>query len=253
MSKIGKWISKSRWRFIALLTVLMILPIAMFSYYIGQVMKGEVEAQAAAESTQIGRLSATLVEEHFRQSTAFLQSISTRRTLNKAWKEGDLKIINWHLEKAKELRPDFSFVSIYTPDGTLKAIYPPRPEIIGKNYGFRDWYKGVSYDWKPYISEVFRGALYPNDLAVAIAVPIYDEDGKPIGIIAGADPLKTMSQRLVGTNLQGGWNILLVDQNGHLGARKNIEASTMVDLAESQPVKQVHAGRSRSEERRVGK
>ena len=61
ISKIGKWISKSRWRFIALLTALMIMPIAMFSYYIGQVMKGEVETQAGVESRQIGQVSATLV------------------------------------------------------------------------------------------------------------------------------------------------------------------------------------------------
>ena len=243
-SKIGQWASKSRWRFTSLLIVLMILPIATFSFYIGQAMKGEVEAQAGVESTQIARVSATLVEEHFRQSTAFLQSISTRRTLRKAWQEGDLITINWHLEKAKELRPDFSFVSVYTPDGTLKAIYPPRPEIIGHNYAFRDWYNGVSREWKPYVSEVYRSAVYPNDLVVAIAIPLYDDKGKPIGIMMGADPLKTLSQRLVGTNLQGGWNILLVDQNGHLGARKNIATSTMVDLAEYEPVKELHSGKA---------
>jgi PAS domain S-box-containing protein len=243
-NNVGKWASKSPWRFSVLFVALMILPIALFSYYISRVMKTQVETQAGIESTQIGRVSATLVDEHFRQSAAFLESIATRRMLRKAWLEHDFKTVNWHLEKAKGLRPDFSFVSVYTLDGTMQAIYPPQPNLIGKSFAYRDWYKGVSSDWKSYTSEVYRSAVYPNDLVVAIAIPLYDDQGKPNGILMGADPLKTLSQRLVGTRLEGGWNILLIDQNGHLGARKNIESSTMVDLAEYEPVKQLHAGNS---------
>ena len=179
MNNIGKWASKGRWRFSALLVVLMILPIALFSYYISRVLRAQVETQASIESTQIARISTTLVEEHFRQSATFLESIATRRTLREAWRTGDLKIISWHLEKAKALRPDFSFVSIYTPDGTMKAIYPPQPDLIGKNFAYRDWYKGVSHEWKPYISEVYQSAVQPHYLVVAIAIPLYDDQGKP--------------------------------------------------------------------------
>ena len=60
----------------------------------------------------------------------------------------------------------------------------------------------------------------------------------------GADPLSALSQRLVDTRLEGGWIIRLVDQNGHLAARKNIAASNMVDLADYEPVKQLHSGSS---------
>ena len=240
-----KWASRSRWRLSLLIVVLMILPIAAFAFYISRVTKTQVETQAGIESTQIARISATLVEEHFRQSTAFLESISTRPALLQAWKDHDTSKVRWHLEKARRKRPDFSFVSIYSLDGTMRAIDPPQPELIGQNYGFRDWYKGVSSDWKPYISEVYRTAVTPQDLVIAIVVPLYDQHGKPIGILMGADPLQTLSQRLVETELAGGWSILLVDQNAHLAARKHIGApSAIVDLSDYEPIKRLQAGNS---------
>ncbi len=242
-SRMEKWTSRSRWRRSLLLIALMIFPIALFSYYITGVLKAQVEHQGRVESTQIAGVSASLVEDHFRQSIAFLDSIAGRRTLRQAWTSGDLKMVRWHLSEAKRLRPDFSFVSVYGLDGTMRAIDPPQPELIGETFAFRDWYKGVSREWKPYVSEVYRTAVSPHDLVVAVVVPLYDEQGKPIGILMGADPLQTISQHLVATRLEGGWNILLVDQKGHLAARRDIGSpSTIVDLTEYEPVERLHAG-----------
>src|SRR5258708_12734315 len=76
-ARVGGWLSKSRWRVYLLLLPLMVLPISFFAYSVGAFLRQQSERQAGTESTQIGRVSATLVEEHFRQSTAFLQSIAT--------------------------------------------------------------------------------------------------------------------------------------------------------------------------------
>src|SRR5882762_5450375 len=73
-AKIGKWVSESQWRLYPLFLLLMVLPIAFFAYSVGQLLRHQTETQAATESTQIARVSAALVEEHFRQSTAFLRS-----------------------------------------------------------------------------------------------------------------------------------------------------------------------------------
>ena len=195
-AKIGKWLSESRWRLYSLFLLLMVLPIAVFAYSVGQVLRHQTESQAATESTQIGRVSATLVEENFRQSTAFLQSIATRRKFLQAWKERDLDGVEWDLKQASGLRPDFAFVSAYELDGTMRAIYPPAPTVLNRNFAYRDWYKGVAQDWKPYISEVYQTAVAPYQLVVAIVVPIEDQGGKPIGILVAPYTLETMSRRL---------------------------------------------------------
>jgi PAS domain S-box-containing protein len=242
-AKIGKWLSESRWRLYSLFLLLMVLPIAVFAYSVGQVLRHQTESQAATESTQIARVSAALVEENFRQSTAFLQSIATRRKFLQAWKERDLEGVEWDLKQASGLRPDFAFVSAYELDGTMRAIYPPAPTVLNRNFAYRDWYKGVAQDWKPYISEVYQTAVAPYQLVVAIAVPIEDQGGKPIGILVAPYTLETMSRRLVHTKIDGAWTISLVDQHGRLSAGPNIDSyAAPIDLSAYEPAKLVQTG-----------
>ena len=223
-AKIAIWISSSRRRLYSLFLLLMVLPIAVFAYSVGRVLGHQTETQAANESIQIAHVSATLVEENFRQSTAFLQSIATRRRFVQTWKKRDLDGVEWDLKEASSLRPDLAFVSAYDLDGTMRAVYPNQPAVLNQNFAYRDWYKGEVRDWQPYISEVYQTAIAPYELVVAIAVPIKDEAGKPIGILMAPYTLETMSSRLVETKMGSAWTISLVDQHGHLSARPNIDS-----------------------------
>jgi PAS domain S-box-containing protein len=242
-AKIGKWVSESQWRLYALFLLLMVLPIAIFAYSVGQVLRHQTESQAATEGTQIARVSATLVEENFRQSTAFLQSIAARSKFLQAWEVKDLNEVEFNLKQASSMRPDFAFVSAYELDGTMRAVYPPEPAVLKRNFAYRDWYKGESRNWKPYISEVYQTAVAPHQLVAAIVVPIEDQAGKPVGILMAPYTLDTMSRHLVETKIEGAWTISLVDQRGHLSARPNIDSySPPIDLSAYEPVKRVRAG-----------
>jgi PAS domain S-box-containing protein len=241
--KLEEWASRSRWRPYLLLVPLMLLPIAFFAYSAGLVLKHQTERQAVTESAQIARVSAALIEEHLRESTTFLESIASRRTFRRAWADGDLNLVGWHLQQASGMRPDFAFVSVYDLDGTMRGIYPPHPALLNHNFGFRDWYQGIASQWKPYVSEVYQTAVPPYQLVTAIAVPVADETGKPIGILMAPFALDMLSQQLLQTRLEGGWTISLVDQSGHLSARPNIDSfSPAVDLSGYEPVKQARAG-----------
>src|SRR5580704_54680 len=239
------WVSKGRWRLHLLFLLLLIVPIALFAYSMGDVLKRQAETQAAAEGTQIARVSAAMVEDHFRQSVAFLDSIAARRTFSQAWIDKDLDLVAWHLRSAKSSRPDFSFVGLYVLDGKMRVIYPPQTALLGQSFAYRDWYKGMTQRHEPYISEVYQSSVPPHELVVAIAVPVTDAQGKPIGILMGADALDTIRQRL-GTKLEGGWTILLVDQNGHTAARRDDDPQVPVDLSPYEPVHRVLSGQSGS-------
>jgi PAS domain S-box-containing protein len=241
-AKIGKWVSESQSRLYALFPLLMVLPIAISAYSVGQVLRHQTENQAATEGTQIARVSATLVEENFRQSTAFLQSIAARSKFMQAWEVRDLNEVEFNLKQASSMRPDFAFVSACELDGTMRAI-PPEPAVLKRNFAYRDWYKGESGNWKPYISEVYQTAVAPHQLVVAIVVPIQDQGGNPIGILMAPYALDTMSRHLVETKIEGAWTISLVDQRGHLSARPNIDSySPPIDLSAYEPVKRVRVG-----------
>ncbi len=242
-----KWISRGRVRLYILFLFLMVLPIAFFAFSVTRVLRQQAETQAAVESRQIARLSATLVEEHFRQSTAFLEAFAIRRLFRHAWAERNLSDLTAHLAQAKALRPDFLFVSVYDLDGTMRGIYPPDTAVINQNFAFRDWYKGVSRQWKPYISEVYQTAVSGHQIVVAIAVPVKDDQGKPIGILMAPYAVDVISKRLVETKLEGAWTISLIDQNHHLAAHPRMDAySAPADLSGYEPVKRVHAGQAGS-------
>ena len=85
LANIGICVSKSRPRLYVLFLALMVLPIALFTYSIIRELRDQTQKQAAIESTQIARVSAALVEEHFRQSTAFVEAFATRPAFRKVW------------------------------------------------------------------------------------------------------------------------------------------------------------------------
>ncbi len=112
---IGNWMSKGRWRVHVLFVLLMLLPIAIFAYSVGRVLRHQAEAHAVTESAQIAHVSAALVEEHFRQTTAFLESIASRPTFREALTKEDRGMLERGLKEAHALRPDFAFVSCLRP------------------------------------------------------------------------------------------------------------------------------------------
>lgn len=243
LTGLANWMSGNRWRLYLVLGLVMTFPIALFTYSVGRVLRNQAKMQAVAESNQIARISANLVEQHFRQSTAFLEAFAARSAFREAWEKRNGKEIRAQLAQAQSFRPDFMFFSVFDLDGTMRAIYPPDPEPINRNFAVRDWYRGVTHEWKPYVSEVYQTVVSPRQLVVGLAVPIKDERGRPVGILMAPYALNRISRSLVETKLEGAWLISLVDQNGHLSAHASIDPHLpAVDLSGFEPVRQLRSG-----------
>src|SRR5258708_4573610 len=146
-ARVGGWLSKSRWRVYLLLLPLMVLPISFFAYSVGALLRQQAQQQAATESTQIARVSATLVEEHFRQSTAFLESIATRRKFLQSWKERNLDEVGWHLDSALSMTGGISAAWRWTPETRCSGESAPRRE--SQKHG-----QFVCFQWPPAVGPV---------------------------------------------------------------------------------------------------
>ncbi len=243
--KIGRWTSKTGLRLHLFLLLLMLLPITFFAYCVAHLLRDEARSQAVAEGSQIARVSSELLDDHFRQSKAFLESVATGGSFRRAWEARDLSDIDSQLQQASRLRPDFYFISVYDLDGTMRGIYPPQPSLLNRNYDFRNWYQGFTGQQKPYVSEVYRTLIPPFPLVTAIAVPITDEAGKTIGILMAPFALDSLNRSLAATKFKGGWTISVVDQSGHLAAGPRIDPfSQEIDLSHYEPVQQLIRGRT---------
>ena len=75
---------------------------------------------------------------------------------------------------------------ISNPDSTAWVNFPVDKRGYGKDLSYRDWYKGVSKEWKPYVSDIYKLITQNEDLAVSLCVPIFDDKRKVIGILAQA-------------------------------------------------------------------
>ncbi|MCU1287358.1 MAG: multi-sensor hybrid histidine kinase [Acidobacteriales bacterium] len=240
MRRSRQWITKSALRLYVVFVVLASLPILMFSYFADRVLSQEAERQAVTEDSQIAELSAVLISEHFRQSAALMQAYAIDPEFQAACLRHDLGYIQQHMERAHALEQDSLLVSVYDLSGTMIAISPLDKNLIGNNYSYRDWYKGLAQHWTPYVSEVYRTTAVPQALSVAVAVPIKTSEGKPIGIIATAYSLERISTWLRQVTGSGGRNIFVVDQNGHVLASPGINIlAPPVDLSSYEPVRRV--------------
>jgi PAS domain S-box-containing protein len=242
---IGNWVSRERWRIRILFVLLLLLPIAIFAYSVGRVLRHQAESHAVDESIQIAHISVALAQEDFRENTAFLQSIATRPAFRKAWTEGDQLAIERDLAENQAQSPNFISVAMVALDGTLRATYPAQPTLLNQNFAFRDWFKGVVRQWSPYVSEVYQTSNSPHQLVMAIAVPVRDNAGHPVGILMATCAANTIGREAVETKLEDGWTISLVDQHGHLSGRNNLDAyAAAVDLSHYEPVKRMQNGSS---------
>ncbi|MBI4444150.1 MAG: cache domain-containing protein, partial [Acidobacteria bacterium] len=243
--QIRKWVSQSVPRLYLFFLLLAVLPILLFFFSASRVLNRHAAKQALQEGTQLAQLSSILIDEQFEQSISFLQSYALRFRFREQWKNRDLSAVTVHLEQAHELRPDFAFFSVFELDGTMRVIYPPDAAVMNRNFAFRDWYKGVSRNWEPYVSEVYQTAAQPQELVVAIAVPLKDEQGQPIGILMAPYALDTISSWLRRIQEQGAQTVSVADQNGHLLAHPTIDVfQPPVDVSAYAPVRRALAGES---------
>src|SRR5207248_7722047 len=60
--------------------------------------------------------------------------------------------------------------------GKLLALDPPDASLLGRDFSTRDYFIGVSREWKPFVSEAFSGATQGNPPTTVVAVPLVTAD-----------------------------------------------------------------------------
>lgn len=84
------------------------------------------------------------------------------------------------------LPPESLFVFAIDERGTLLAIQPPSPSLVGQDFSYRDYFKGVSRSWTPYVSEPYITAVAGQPPAFGIAVPVRGPQNVPRGALVVA-------------------------------------------------------------------
>jgi len=215
---------RQAWLLTALL-FLFVIPLLGGTYWMYRQSEREFEKRELQGDLVRASTLASMVDKDLSSAENILTSIADRSSLRTAWARRDVSSLTAELRDVRRFEPAFLFASVYETDGTLRAIVPADP-IVGRNFAFRDWYRGVTSDWQPYVSEVYRTAADSEPLVVAVAVPINGEDGKPAGILMATYSLAELAAKF-NTIEKGGWEgFVIVDQHGVLAASSDIASRT---------------------------
>jgi hypothetical protein len=130
----------------------------------------ETKAQSIKEDQAVTNLISLVTEQNIQKIVKTMESYSHRPLLIRAVKERNVEKATIHLAGLIKNDPDTDILVISDRAGTLWASYPERPEVMGKNLAYREWYKGVSKEWKTYVSDAVLRIVAEEDLAFQIAV-----------------------------------------------------------------------------------
>jgi signal transduction histidine kinase len=116
-------------------------------------------------------------------------------------------------------RIDRAFVT--DPYGVLWSDYPRAPESLGQSFSSRDWYRGLSQAWAPYVSEVYQRHAEPRPLVVAIAVPIRDEQ-QVLGALVNQYRLDGITEWLKQLQIGSSGYVFVIDHTGTVAAHPKL-------------------------------
>ncbi len=174
-----------------------------------------IDATIRSNETRATLLS-KLILEHQRAAIGVLHSYVGRPALVDTVKRRDFEGTLKHLIDLVKQNPEMEWPFITNPDSTVWVNYPVDRQVLNKDLSHRDWYKGVSKEWKPYVSSAFKMIVGEQDLAVAVSAPIVDEEGKVIGILGTSQSTAFFRQIIGEVVLNLDAKITLIDQEGQI-------------------------------------
>lgn len=200
---------------------------------------------ALARRKSIAVLASTVIEQQFNRLTDLGVSFATRVRFRQLVSQG-----NWDqaIETLNDVVKDFPFIDrvfLADPTGTLTADTPVLPGVRRRNFAMRDWYQGVSRDWKPYVSDVYRRAAEPRHNVVAVAVPIRGKDEEINGILVLQVQLNALVEWSKSIDMESPGFTYITDRKGRLATHPKLpSAGEIFDHSNLPVVQHVLRGRS---------
>jgi len=213
------WFLASGWRLFGTLFLTLALPMAMLALTVATQVRHALREQAVHQNTVAAHLVSQSVREHFEGLVRYVESFARRPNLVSLIEKKDTEGIRAHLKDLVTQHTKFDRTFITDTHGILWYDYPHAPEVIGKDFSFRDWYKGVSEAQKTYVSEVYRRAAPPRPFLVAIATPIRNARQATIGYLVGQHTLDALTTWLTQVKPSATGSVALVDHHGVLAMK----------------------------------
>ncbi|MGB8196697.1 MAG: PAS domain S-box protein [Acidimicrobiales bacterium] len=203
-------------RYMALLTVLSLLLVVLMALssiiLASHQVTGDVNKQVRATAS----VSAVVVGEKMSNLVALVDSYATRSSLQSEVAAGsvDNTGIEKNLASLANAFPGISASFVASLHGTSLNTYPLEPAVIGMNFSYRDWYKGLVASGRTYISDAIVTKETGNPLAVTITTYIRGSNGQPLAILGANYGLQAIESFATHVGSAQGIVLTLTDRTG---------------------------------------
>ena len=220
---------------ICLAVVSPVLLIATIDY--NHTYHGLTEA-ALSRRNSIATLVSKILEQQFTRLVDLGISLATRVRFRQLVGEGKWDEAIAILKDVGKDFPSIDRVFLADPAGTLKADMPVLANVRGKNFAERDWYRGVSRNWKPYVSNVYQRAAEPRHNVVAAAIPVRGDDDQIAGILVLQVQLNALLGWSKSIDMGPSGFAYIVDRKGQLATHPKLPSAGNILDYSSVPVVQ---------------
>ena len=212
-------------------------------------VKAEFTDAVTARRAAIARLAAASLAERQDRMVDIAVSLATRVRFAELVAAGDWQAAIAILRRAPGEFPFVERLFLADINGTLMADVPELAGSRGQNFAGRDWYRGVSREWKPHVSTVYQRSAEPKVNVIAVAAPVRDlRSGRVAGILVLQLSLEAFFDQIREVGLDGDAALAVVDGQGQAGYRSGMPAQAAIaDLSAYPAVRQLQQGLSGAE------
>jgi signal transduction histidine kinase len=237
---VKEWILQKRWRIIVSGIFITAIPLLSLAFIINFQITTALEERIIKEAQWFAKISSHHLEDRLNSEISLGMSYVTRPLLLTGVNRGDRHEMTRHLKLLVAGTSSVERAFITTPQGVQLANYPTTANTIGKDFSSRDWYKGVSRNWEPYVSEFYIRTAKPQRYLFAIAVP-FRLEGRVIGILV-MQPKEAYIGNMVTAIDIGVGQIYVVDKQGHLIYHPGYTLDRIMDFSQVPLVQKVLKG-----------
>ena len=204
-----------RRRLVAMIALLTLLPLVLLTLLSVGMAGDAVHRQLEARTRTTAKVSAGLVDQQMQGLKVLVQSYAERVTLVASVQgpEPNLRRIAYHVRNLRRASEGIGTAFVTDGDGVLLGVSPPTPSVIGDNFSYRDWYRGVTSTGRSYVSRAYVTQATGNPTVVAAAAPIRS-GSETVGIIVGAFTTDRIQEFVNGIATAEGVTLKVADQTG---------------------------------------
>ena len=195
------------------LAVAAMLALAVQSY---RAIERELTDSALSKSAALAELATVTLSEKLDRLVDIGVSLADRVRFRELIADGQWTAAIRIMDRVRDEFPVVDRLFLTDPAGNLRADIPAVAEVSGRNFSDRDWYKGLSREWRPYVSNVYRRAAAPEKNVFAVAVPIRGREGAVLGALVLQVRLDTLFDWTRSVDVGRDGYLYIVDRAGRV-------------------------------------